>query len=288
MNEQNQGIDTKTALGALVLVAVVAGGAWLYLNGPGAQGEGKLSLAVGESKTVGDTTVGVLELLEDSRCPIDVQCIQAGTVRVRSAVNALSRDFVFTLNEPQEVEGKVVTLIDVQPRAKYSNKPVSTEEYHFTFSVVAAPPLMQYTNEALGIRFTYPDRYVVSENEVGNAERGHFVVTLVPKSALPVPENGEGPPAITIEVFQNIENYTLLNWLSGSSFSNFKLGNGSYTEAAIAGVPAVAYSWDGLYATDSFAFIHRGHIFLISAGHITAQDPIRADFLNLLASLGLN
>jgi hypothetical protein len=287
MNEQTQGIDTKTALSGLLLVLVIAGGAWLYLQGPLAS-EGKLSLALGESKTAEGITIGLTKLVEDSRCPVDVQCIQAGTVRVEGTVNDLKRLFVFALNEPQQVEGKVLTLIDVEPGVKQADTTVVPSEYHFTFSVGSPPQLMLYTNELLGLSFQYPGSYVIRENEVGNAERGHFVVTLVPEGALPLPEAGEGPPAITIEVFQNIESYSLMDWLRGSSASNFKLSDGTYVEATIGTVPAVAYSWSGLYATDSLAFLHRGHIFFISAGYITAEDTIRTDFLNLLASLRLN
>lgn len=59
-----------------------------------------------------------VELLEDSRCPVDVVCIQAGTVRVRARlINGLGEaNQEFKLNQPITTETEEVTLIQVMPQ----------------------------------------------------------------------------------------------------------------------------------------------------------------------------
>jgi hypothetical protein len=94
-----------------------------------------ITLAIGKSLTVQGTTISVLNLAEDSRCPVDVQCIQAGTVRVRASVNALNRDFTFSLNQPQTVGNVTITLASVVPAQKFSKVTVAPGDYRFTFTV---------------------------------------------------------------------------------------------------------------------------------------------------------
>jgi len=101
---------------------------------------GATTVAIGGRTTIQGTTIGVLELLEDSRCPIDVQCIQAGTVRVRAAVDAMSRDFTFTLNQPQIVGNVTITLVSVIPAEKNSQLTVEKSDYRFGFTVVPKEP----------------------------------------------------------------------------------------------------------------------------------------------------
>lgn len=97
------------------------------------------TLAIGTSAKINGTTIGVLELLEDSRCPSDVQCIWTGTVRVRAAINAYNRDFTFTIGEPQVVGNATVTLASVIPAQKFSTQTVPLSDYRFTFTAVPKP-----------------------------------------------------------------------------------------------------------------------------------------------------
>lgn len=81
-------------------------------------------------------TIVILAVLEDSRCPLDVQCIQAGTVRVRaqltSGFGTDTREF--TLGTPVTTEAEIVTLSNVTP-APDSTHPITPNEYQFTFTV---------------------------------------------------------------------------------------------------------------------------------------------------------
>lgn len=72
--------------------------------------------------------VRVVELLEDSRCPVDVTCIQAGTVRVKLEIN--DQEVVLALEQSQSLSGMTVTLTQVEP-IPYSNRERKLEEYVF-------------------------------------------------------------------------------------------------------------------------------------------------------------
>jgi len=68
----------------------------------------------GESQGAGVT---VVKVLEDSRCPAQVQCIQAGTVRVEALVttDSGSGTLLLILGEPSTTETKLITLTGVSP-----------------------------------------------------------------------------------------------------------------------------------------------------------------------------
>lgn len=98
---------------------------------------GTATIATGKSATVNGIIITVLGLAEDSRCPVDVQCIQAGTVRVRVSMDVRNTEFVFTLGQPQIVENWTITLAAVVPAQKSSKVTVQPSDYRFTFSVVS-------------------------------------------------------------------------------------------------------------------------------------------------------
>ena len=103
------------------------------------------------SAKIGQTTAGFsavvtpLEVLEDSRCPQNVNCIQAGTVRLRAKLSSdlvsESEDLeeIFTLNKPIQIEGEridneadTVTLVKVEPSPK-AGVSITPTDYIFYF-----------------------------------------------------------------------------------------------------------------------------------------------------------
>jgi hypothetical protein len=153
-----------------------------------------------------------------------------------------------------------------------------------------APPPSTYLSSIYGISFSYPETYALQEREVGNGERYHYVITLIDKDALAnVPVDGEGPPAISIDIYQNnLDKQKAEEWIRGSGFSNFKLSpDGAIRTTTAAGVPAYSYTWDGLYRGESVVFAHKGNIIMASVSYLSAEDAIRSDFSNILASLAL-
>ena len=77
-----------------------------------------------------------LAVLEESRCPIDVVCIQAGTVRLRANLSsgAGEVDQVFKLNQKITTEAEEITLVRVLP-ATQSGKKIQPADYLFYFEV---------------------------------------------------------------------------------------------------------------------------------------------------------
>lgn len=82
-------------------------------------------------------TVVPLEVLEDSRCPADVVCIQAGTVRVKTKLTSASgtADQIFILNKPVTTETEEIALTQVDPYP-YSTKTITKTDYVFHFKIV--------------------------------------------------------------------------------------------------------------------------------------------------------
>lgn len=94
------------------------------------------TVALKETASIGDLALTPISVEEDSRCPTDVQCIQAGTVRVLVHVASAmgESDMTLTLGKPATTEAETVTLTAVAPE-KVSTKPTEDAAYRFTFEV---------------------------------------------------------------------------------------------------------------------------------------------------------
>ncbi len=83
---------------------------------------------------VGNIVITPLEVIEDSRCPIDVVCIQAGTVRVRTRIVNVGNpsEQVFALGKDLHIGIQTITLLDVSPAPK-STEQIQPADYVFKF-----------------------------------------------------------------------------------------------------------------------------------------------------------
>ncbi len=79
-------------------------------------------------------TVVLTEIIEDSRCPSDVTCIQAGTVRVRGLLSDSegSSERAFVLGEATTFRDRSIVLREVLPPA-ISTTSIEAGEYQFYF-----------------------------------------------------------------------------------------------------------------------------------------------------------
>jgi len=143
--------------------------------------------------------------------------------------------------------------------------------------------LERYSSED-GIMFEYPATYKLSSRTEGNTERQWDVLVLLPAGYEEVPYT-EGPPALSMSVFQNVEALSLEAWVRGDARSNVKLSDGAITPGSIGGEPALFYRHTGLYETDTAVVAHKGKIFLFEAGWLNQDDAIRSDFQNLLRTV---
>jgi len=142
--------------------------------------------------------------------------------------------------------------------------------------------MLRYSSEE-GVSFLYPDTYELSSRTDGNGERSWDVLVLLPKGYVP-PQNGEGPPAISVSVFSNVEGYPLETWIKGDAKSNWKLAapDATLKNTTVGGEPALAYRYSGLYETNAVAVARGGRLFLFEVGWLAPGDRIVRDFQNLL------
>jgi len=73
-----------------------------------------------------------ISLVEDSRCPIDVQCVWAGRVRILAELGPDELQREMTLGEPATIGEGRLTLVAVQP-AKAAGASTDPRAYRFTF-----------------------------------------------------------------------------------------------------------------------------------------------------------
>ncbi len=95
-----------------------------------------LETRIGKEASGLNVRITPLEVIEDSRCPVDVMCIQAGTVRVRARlVSGLGEAMQeFKLNQPVTTEVERITLTGVFPQPTAGTE-IRDGEYVFEFEV---------------------------------------------------------------------------------------------------------------------------------------------------------
>ncbi len=137
-----------------------------------------------------------------------------------------------------------------------------------------------YASATHGISFSYPEGYVLEERD----ESGAHVITLINKKDTPLPEAGEGPTSITVQIVPNTGNMTTEEWIRSSPLSNFKLSGGTPAEVLVGTESALAFAWDGLYPGTTIVQARGNKIYAFSVTHLTTEDPIRTHFAQVVAS----
>jgi hypothetical protein len=107
-----------------------------------AQPTQKVTVQVNQQKTLAKSkiTVKFVSLVEDSRCPTDAQCIQAGTAKIQvelKKVGTGTKTFEMnTSGKPKTVTfaGYTIQLIDVNPKPA-TNIRINRNGYTATFTV---------------------------------------------------------------------------------------------------------------------------------------------------------
>ena len=100
------------------------------------------TLRVGQTGDFGQIRVTPVQVVEDSRCPANVQCIQAGTVRVRALVEppAGGAERILKIGEAHLISGGSLVLAQADPQ-RTTTSPIGQPEYR------------------LVLRYTYPRRH---------------------------------------------------------------------------------------------------------------------------------
>lgn len=152
----------------------------------------------------------------------------------------------------------------------------------------APVPMKNYFNEEYGFTFDYPEGYLLSERDLeGSAQRKRHVITLIREEDSPAPVDGEGPPAITIQITQNnLDKQTTRQWVEGSADSNFKLSPDQGTATVkVGGMDGLVYRWDGLYAGETTAVATSKWVYAFSVTFQNEDDDIVADYRKVINSV---
>ncbi len=92
--------------------------------------------------TVNGISITPVQVTEDSRCPVDVNCIQAGTVAIMVKVETVDKKhtgvFIIKLEAPVIFSGSQIELQSVYPVVSAENETVTIppSDYRFVFGVV--------------------------------------------------------------------------------------------------------------------------------------------------------
>jgi len=89
---------------------------------------------IGETVTVDGPKVTPLEVLEDSRCPAEVDCVWAGQVklRIRVTLGNGSREQDIISRSPINVADGKLELVDISP-ARSNKNGIKSADYRFGF-----------------------------------------------------------------------------------------------------------------------------------------------------------
>ncbi len=113
---------------------------------PSASGSAPAPASAGSSNTgttgyyqkvsIQGVTLTPIEVAEDSRCPSDAQCIQAGTIKVRTRIESATSttDKYLELGKAVTVGTDDITLTQVTPAPKIGQA-IGSNLYRFTYEV---------------------------------------------------------------------------------------------------------------------------------------------------------
>lgn len=89
---------------------------------------------LGQTAYVDGPKVRPVEILEDSRCPVNARCVWAGRVRVKMLWVRPSgnQPFELTLGEPRPLADGKITLTSVHPE-RATDKQLKPSDYRFSF-----------------------------------------------------------------------------------------------------------------------------------------------------------
>ncbi|MEX0931836.1 MAG: hypothetical protein WDZ88_03750 [Candidatus Paceibacterota bacterium] len=96
----------------------------------------RVTLSIGEEGGALGVTITPFEVVEDSRCPPNANCVHAGTTKVSATLKSGlgTANQIFELRKTITTEAENVTLIEVFPE-NVSGETISEREYRFVFEV---------------------------------------------------------------------------------------------------------------------------------------------------------
>lgn len=107
-----------------------------------------LKMDIGQGATALGVTLTPFAIVEDSRCPVGTQCVQAGTVRVQVRISDIAGVSIkeVTLGKPLATAADTIVLTSVAPNSKSDD----ITKYSFAFTVSKNPGAPLYTASISG------------------------------------------------------------------------------------------------------------------------------------------
>lgn len=130
-------MKTIITLASLTLATITVTGCAAIPNSPIAgqnAAEQGTEIAIRESVWVGKAVVTPIEVIEDSRCPIDAVCVQAGRLVVETRIDGPGwrQTLPLTLGKVHEVRGVSIMLEQATP-GRLADTPPRQTEYRLIF-----------------------------------------------------------------------------------------------------------------------------------------------------------
>jgi hypothetical protein len=90
---------------------------------------------IDQTVKIADFELTPLEVLEDSRCAVDVQCVWAGRLRLKARIDFGGRapEPELTLGEAQPIGGGMLELVEAKPHPE-QGRTIYPEDYRFGFT----------------------------------------------------------------------------------------------------------------------------------------------------------
>ena len=168
-------MNNKTVVGVLLSWAFIIGGFYLYDKNitPVEPVQEETVAALGQKILSKGGFITPLEVISDSRCPVDVVCIWAGevTLKTRLEKDAVSQEVVLKLQTPTTFQGSTVSLVNVTPENN-SKKLYEKEDYRFTFLVT--PPKSDDKSDLIRLKTPLSNQTVTSPLVIKGEARGYW------------------------------------------------------------------------------------------------------------------
>jgi hypothetical protein len=118
-------------LAALLPTLVLAG----CISLPIAQSQDPANARIGQSVYVDGPVIKPVAIIEDSRCPAEVQCVWAGRVRIKALWMRADgpRELLLSSDQPMAVADGMMSLTNVRPARPKDGK-IDPGEYRFSLS----------------------------------------------------------------------------------------------------------------------------------------------------------
>lgn len=121
----------------LALISLLALGACATAPTGSTVFDGQATARLGQTVSIGDVHIRPLEVTEDSRCPVEVQCIHAGYFRVRVDIQTAQehRTEVMELNRGLALsDARSLRLTAAAPARSQERRPARAD-YRLTFTL---------------------------------------------------------------------------------------------------------------------------------------------------------